>query len=87
MDFIKEAENLVNRYPIYKEHAECYLANFIDEYICKNFTNGCKNYMMCQMIEKCENYRALLESATEEIENLYEKETALSIELKNALKY
>lgn len=53
-EFEKLAHDLVNKYVICKLHAECYLCNFYNEFICEKLGGKCENVTKCQCIFEAE---------------------------------
>jgi len=49
-DFRNKISILVNTYKISEEQAGCYLSNFDDEFICRKYNGGCKEYDSCKKI-------------------------------------
>ena len=48
--FLDRADKLVEQFNIARDTACCYLCNFEDDYICKQFNGGCKNRKLCREI-------------------------------------
>lgn len=53
-EFKKDAQKLVTQYSIMLCHAECYLVNFEDEYICHKHDGGCEKVGQCMCIRENE---------------------------------
>ena len=53
-NFITERDELISRHNITKLHAECYMCNFGDPYLCYEYNGGCKSRKQCESIYKKE---------------------------------
>lgn len=49
--FNKKANELSDKYNIDKIHAECFLVNYEDNYICKEYNGGCDGINICRRIK------------------------------------
>ena len=59
-EFEKIVRSLTDKCGICKLHAECYLCNFYNEFICKGLGGTCKNITKCQAVfesEKANKWR------------------------------
>lgn len=48
--FLDQADKLVEQFNISRDTACCFICNFEDDYICKQFNGGCKNRKLCREI-------------------------------------
>lgn len=48
--FKNRIAELSNSHGISEEHAGCYLCNFEEAFICKEYNGGCKSFDVCQEI-------------------------------------
>ena len=55
--FEKEMNRLASTYGITDIHAECYMCNYEDKFICREYNNGCESMDKCKEIFEKENER------------------------------
>lgn len=48
--FLDHADRLVKKFNISRDTACCFICNFEDDYVCKQFNGGCKNHKLCKNI-------------------------------------
>lgn len=80
MDGIEQFEHDVKyiseKFNVNESHAACYLVNFCDEYICKQYDGGCKHFNFCKTIDSLTDVRGDIRGDTNGTKNNKERDVS-----------
>lgn len=52
VEFENGIKDIVNQNGFTEEHAACYICNFEDQYICREYNGGCNSYKKCKAVKR-----------------------------------